>query len=889
MLLKRIAIRNFRRLQQPVNIAGLKPGLNVIAGDNEEGKSTILRALRAALFDKHTLGGNAALAFQPYGSQVRPEVELEFQLGEHRYRLSKGFCQRPSADLIGPDGSYAGPAAEDKLKELLGFEHPDRGPADARHHGIWGLLWIEQGTAFAPLLHNERSQRTLQTTLEAEVGEILGGRQGHTILDAVRTAYAAYFTKTGRPRGDYSDAQKTLAALSDELAKLESELQAYESDVDRLQQLREDLQHWERERIIEQQQQKLQCAEQAISALESLQAELASAEADLRLAKSEYNAVQTRWQQRQEHSQHLQALNERLQKNADQLAAIEAEKAHLEPKLASLATAAAAATKELSAAQAKLAQVEAASTRLALQRALKSNRQRLQAAKASAQTIKQAQLAADRIKARPESVSALRELSNQLLLAEAQLAAGLPEIRFDLELAVSQEGSPIATGATVPILRPTTFDLGSLGSITVTPGETDHTHTVQQVEQLQQQRQDLLTQLGVRTLAEAEKALAQRQDQLQLLTTHKELLTAHAPAGLNELELELERQQAELDQLTAELWADADPDPSELEAHIQQARTALTAAQTAAAQAEADLSNARQQVERINTRHLESSTQRRSLEDEQQRRQELLEDTRSRESDAALRDALEAAASSQQHATIRNEQAQQRLAAAEPERLTLELEQARDTLTHSKQRYAKQQQDARELHIRLQTRGQTGLGERYQELLAQRQQAQLHADHMERDAQSVRLLHEVLEDCARRAGETFLAPVLERIQPYLRLLMPNAELLLDSELQLSGIRRDGIDEPFDGLSIGTREQLAIIVRLAFADLLHEKGQPVVVVLDDALAYSDRDRLKRMQLILRLAAQRYQILVLTCRERDHLELGAPIIRLADCREAMAELA
>src|SRR5690606_19372033 len=99
-LFKRVAIRNFRRLQQPISISGLAAGLNVIAGDNEEGKSTVLRALRAALFDKHTLTGNAANAFQPYGSQVRPEVEVDFLLRGGEFRLSKGFCQKPSADLV---------------------------------------------------------------------------------------------------------------------------------------------------------------------------------------------------------------------------------------------------------------------------------------------------------------------------------------------------------------------------------------------------------------------------------------------------------------------------------------------------------------------------------------------------------------------------------------------------------------------------------------------------------------------------------------------------------------------------------------------------------------------------------------------------------------------
>ncbi len=35
-------------------------------------------------------------------------------------------------------------------------------------------------------------------------------------------------------------------------------------------------------------------------------------------------------------------------------------------------------------------------------------------------------------------------------------------------------------------------------------------------------------------------------------------------------------------------------------------------------------------------------------------------------------------------------------------------------------------------------------------------------------------------------------------------------------------------------------------------------------------------------ILDKAAERLQVIVLTCREREYRALGAPVIRLADCR-------
>ncbi|MGH8568217.1 MAG: AAA family ATPase, partial [Gammaproteobacteria bacterium] len=45
MYIRRIAVRNFRKLVTPVVIEELGDGVTVIAGDNEEGKSTLLDAI----------------------------------------------------------------------------------------------------------------------------------------------------------------------------------------------------------------------------------------------------------------------------------------------------------------------------------------------------------------------------------------------------------------------------------------------------------------------------------------------------------------------------------------------------------------------------------------------------------------------------------------------------------------------------------------------------------------------------------------------------------------------------------------------------------------------------------------------------------------------------
>ena len=122
---------------------------------------------------------------------------------------------------------------------------------------------------------------------------------------------------------------------------------------------------------------------------------------------------------------------------------------------------------------------------------------------------------------------------------------------------------------------------------------------------------------------------------------------------------------------------------------------------------------------------------------------------------------------------------------------------------------------------------------------------------------------------------------MKQVDPFLRLLLPDARIKLNEEtLEITCVVRGGREEPYLSLSIGTREQISILIRLAFAVYLREKGFPAAVILDDALVYADDDRFERMQLALRKAAETVQVLILTCRPRDWREFGAPIRRLSD---------
>ena len=137
----------------------------------------------------------------------------------------------------------------------------------------------------------------------------------------------------------------------------------------------------------------------------------------------------------------------------------------------------------------------------------------------------------------------------------------------------------------------------------------------------------------------------------------------------------------------------------------------------------------------------------------------------------------------------------------------------------------------------------------------------------------LQLLRETIDACYRQQQDQLNAPLIRHLQPFLNDLFPNAAPEIGQDFALTGLRRDGSGpERFDRLSDGTQEQVAVLGRLAMGSLICEAGEPVPIILDDALVFSDDDRIERMFDALIRAGQRQQVIVLTCRMRAFASLG-----------------
>ena len=123
MKLQRLRIEQFKQFRQPLELSGLEPGLNLFTGPNESGKSTIVRAIRAAFFERYR--SSSVRDLQPWGDgSASPSVELEFESGARNWRLHKQFLQRKRCRLQVDAQAFNTLALTDGSRAVLRGEHP---------------------------------------------------------------------------------------------------------------------------------------------------------------------------------------------------------------------------------------------------------------------------------------------------------------------------------------------------------------------------------------------------------------------------------------------------------------------------------------------------------------------------------------------------------------------------------------------------------------------------------------------------------------------------------------------------------------------------------------------------------------------------------------------
>lgn len=900
------------------------PGLTLIGGVNESGKSTLVEALHRTLFLKASAAGAPVEALRSRLHPGHPTVELGFEAGGDRWTLAKRFSGSSGTVALRSEGGerFSGPAAEDRLAALLGVGETLGAKQVARLPLRWAHLWVQQGTSGDNFLQREAGSYDLDTLierLEARGGAALQSAHDQWVAGQIETLLADTYTQRKgdvRRQSPLGLAQQELSRAEAALAEAEARLAALEAAAAELAELEEGLEQLQSITLPDREQRRLgllQAGEQA----QALRHQLA-------LQARELEPMRLRQQA--------------LQESCARLGEVEGARLQAERQLQEVRARVAAAQHELEELAARRHQAQTVREDLAAQRQaieqrgqlvarrlqaarLRRERGQLEAALAEGRrqrerrTALQGQLAA----LPPLEEAQLRQLrSQERTAAEARvrleaLAAGVELLQGDQEVRLA--GQLLTPGREVRLTTPAELSVGEGVRLRLSPGGgralAEGQATLRRAEQaltaglaalalsdleaaeaLLRQRQELTQQLAALQAASADTTAGREddpalEDRLAALATEEEGLERELEALAELRHQELRHQEEQQEPLPTDL-----PELELLHRQLQQ-----TYQRTGAPfrQADSDLAALAQRQEALRTSLEQARLREGPLVTERefltQRRAELLAAYAGAEPLAAeaglepLRQAVAHGAAALAAAEAELERRRRELAA-------LEAAAAPGTLAELEAEIGRLQQQRLQLTAR---RG--AVRERCEAIAsgdpyAAIEQAQAwletaQADHqaLRRQGEALLLLRQLFSEAQADLSSRYSEPLARAVEAYLGPLLGEeggCRLRCDPGTGLSGLqlRRGGEYYDFATLSGGMREQLAAALRLAMADVLKEAhGGCLPLVFDDAFTFSDPQRVAVVRSMLATAVERgLQVILLTCSPHDYASLQGSVVEL-----------
>ena len=856
MKIRAITLDNVRRFTDPVTIGPIGDGVTLLCEPNEAGKSTLFDALHALFFIKHNSQAKDIKALRPHsGGTISVTCELEHDGAQ--WRVRKDWFTGASAK-VWRDGAlvHQAEAAEDWLAALVAGTAG--GPA--------GLLWVRQGrVSLQPRDRSEqkeeRDQRQgLLNAISGAMEQVTGGERMDRIRNSVASDLDALQTSRGpRKNGRWAEALEIvtdLQARETELAALVADLR---SDLDQRRVLLADLSALQDEEAARKRQGDFAEAERALRTAEGLSHELATARTKADLASLTAQ----------------NALDDMARRNAlwaeltDATAAQEtAREAHIETAgqaaqaakkddAAQKAMTAAAAQHE--AARALLDQLDAAEKS---QRA-QQERDRLKAAVEQAQAADDTRIAQAAIVAKgPDrrTLVQIEQLAQDVATKEAVRDAAAPQLSAKYEAGaapVTIAGAPLHEGKALPLPPGGQIVIPGTGTlhIATTDAAADGALATAKAKLAQ-----ALQAGGWGGIDEVRAAARRWSDAERAVDIAVKTLATIAPDGIDDLRVRL----ATIAQDAAhETMPEHNRDA--LQQAVQDAALALSTAQsTQNKTAQMRQSTAIAAAKADNRERAAQDRMAQAI-----RAVEGLPEPDSTDAQAKLAALQQAAQAAEQAASA--------LESRVPDMATLQARHdrlkavAEAAITEA----AQIDKQIGTLNGRIETRSNEGVEEALEDTRGQLISAQSTLARVVREKDVLARLLEALDAAQKAARETYFAPVAEELRPLLSDLWEDAELQWSDDTLLPvSLLRKGTEEAIDVLSGGTQEQIAFLVRLAFARLLAKSGRHAPLILDDALVYSDDARIERMFDALHGSAGDLQIIVLSCRSRAFRDLGAP---------------
>ena len=441
-------------------------------------------------------------------------------------------------------------------------------------------------------------------------------------------------------------------------------------------------------------------------------------------------------------------------------------------------------------------------------------------------------------------------------------------------------------GLYVRSIETVTITIPNRGRITVEPAIKDRDELLRRQHDASTALREALDEASAKSITDAEAQFSRRQKLLQDAELSRQAAELHAPAtvdyeaGAKALADYIGGLRQVIKQEKIELDLQVLPDRRNAETALRIAQEQADEARIAVDTARAALSGPEDALGGLQT---EIATLQGRYDECKVRFETLQLGVKQAEADCSDDD-LQSGIDSARASLTEQESAIERLEKKRSEetlpQLSARIDRLENALKERRDKRAKLEAEIAGLKSHVEASEGAGLDEAIEQQARELELVEEEKRRQEREVEVLSLLLSTLRSAEQEAKEQYLSPVLKRVRPYLQLLFPGADIRIDENLHIAGVVREaGYEEAFNHLSMGTQEQIAVLVRLAFGEMLVEQGHPATIVLDDALVFSDDRRMGRIFDILNIAARNVQVIVFTCREQLFEGLGGRQLSLA----------
>ena len=876
MRLHRIRLRNYRGIVES-DVSFADSGVTIVEGPNEVGKTAILEALQLAIELPDSSKSNKVRAVKPVDRDQGPEVEIALSTGPYSFVCHKRWLrgQETTLNVSSPmTENHTGREAHDRLHAIL---------EETLDNQLWQALRIEQG---AELISPRFSSQSLRGALDKVAGGDFSSDLEDTLWDRIRDEYDKYWTPTGLARNERKSSERRVVEARGEAMTLKAKLEDIEHDTAQMDRLIDEAQRI-RTTLADSEKRELDLTEQWEST-ERLRQEIERLDILRTAAEAERDRAASDWDRRKEHIDNFDT-------RTNELTAIVAEMEQESPVLSATIRRSEAATASLDAAAVTLRTAEAERDRavadrdylrqkievaqlrerfdryLEAEQILQVSERFVESAKVDEDvilTIEQAYLENERAKAAAESAAASVETTAlQPLILKVDCE--------DILLATNEVNYTIVDDAEVLIIQ-------DIARISVNAGH-ESKDLAERKRNAQEMYERLCAEAGVADVYEARDAEQALRDAL----SKKDEAVKAIRRDLRDLTPDvLQSKVNNLSRRVTTYLQERISDPP-LPTDFEDAQRAASEAERSAIDHRARFDsfgeaekNARNE---LNTARINEADRKAKVEFARASKEQALEHltgARDVQPDQTLRANHQATRGKFDKALDALKRAQGQLNEADPISLESLLKNARN----ARQRALKENESNRdrrsELRASLDIRGEAGLQSRYDQSLSLLDHAEREHEGREARAEAARLLRDTIEKRRLEAHQRYIGPFKERIDQFGRIVFGHTfSVELDENLRVVRRTLDGKTLMISQLSTGAREQIGVLSRLACAAIVSPDDGGAPVMIDDALGWSDPQRLERMGAAIAVAGEECQVIVLTCVPGRYAHVGnATVVNL-----------